>query len=465
MMQNLTLENNLAERASALAVKAGRKARIIVTDDIANNFFSTIAREVADFAELIPVDVSNAKEKLAEYKGYKDDPPGKSNWKSRIDRVDQTLTMMLQAFGISEQEILPFISASLELKSKKADALLGGIDAPTEALIAGCSLVLDYTTPSAVFFTQVRQVESIGIVKKYSDQIAAITLPDGREVIVAYPPYNFGVSGIVEAVSRAYKYVIDPVIAFISFSTAGNANHSQPELMKSAAEIYSRTDGRGNCFGDIQVDASLDRQVMLKKLNGEDPFKGRTANCLIYSDATSAHSFIDYFEWAYNNYENREGEVIAIGDMAIKPEPNTKQLAQIITDSISTYKLVVDEDPAVALIAHNEKSKKKFQEAIQILPDNIKTYLCNEEPVTLKEALSEANLFLYSELAHGNPAYKAWQILNPGFFVTQGFDMPVCDLSRGDSNPDKIKSTIAYLTIQSLESISCEWSFYSTSGL
>ena len=65
-----------------------------------------------------------------------------------------------------------------------------------------------------------------------------------------------------------------------------------------------------------------------------------------------------------------------------------------------------------------------------------------------KDVLSWADFFINPEPAQGNPAYKAWQILNPGFFVTQDFEHPVCDLSRGDDDPEKIIATVAYLTIK-----------------
>ena len=191
---------------------------------------------------------------------------------------------------------------------------------------------------------------------------------------------------------------------------------------------------------------------MLKKLKGSDPFKGKTANCLVCSDATLAHSIIDYFEWAYTDYGGRMGNVIAIGDMAIKPAPTPMELANIIVESISTYKLVVGREPIVALIAHDEVAADKLHKAVQALPNSVKLYFYSIEAMQLKDALlTESNLFIYSELAYGNPAYKAWQILNPGFFVTQGFDSPVCDLSRGDSSSEKIKSTIAYLALQAFQ--------------
>ncbi|MDY6967623.1 MAG: phosphate acyltransferase [Spirochaetota bacterium] len=445
------LENNLIERAKLFAKKAGRKVRVIVTDDLKNKLYQLVAEEVIDFAELLSIDTSSSKIDLAEYKGYKDDPLGSPNRKTKIDKVDQTLSMMYSSFGISEKDTLPFISASLKLKNNEADALLGGMDVPSEALIVGCSLVLNYKTPSAIFFTQSRSLDLMPISKRYPDNIFELSLPDGRDIIVAYPSDNYSLEGIVEAAEKASNFVNDPVLAFISFSTAGAANHNHPELMKKASDMYIQSGGRGVCFGEIQLDASLDRDIMLKKLGGFDPFNGMTANCLIYSDATSAHSLIDYFEWAYNDYDGRSGAVIAISDMAIRPKPAPIQLTHIVSDSISTYRLVTGIDPVVAFIGHDRTSIDKIENTIDKLPEQIKHYLYSRDAMLLKDALfSEANLFIYSELAHGNPAYKAWQLFNPGFFVTQGFEKPVCDLSRGDDNsPDSIVATIAYLCIQS----------------
>ncbi len=451
MIQDITLEEKLFERANILSIKTGKKARIMVTDDLNNDLYENIAYDVYDFAELFPVDISSVKQDLSLHKGFTTDLYNEQERRKGTGNVNQVLDMIRNSFGIEEKDILPFISGSLKLKSGEADALLGGLDAPTEALIAGCSLVLNYRTPSAIFFTQVNKLKSSGSVKKRDNNIFELVMPDDKRAIIAYPE-NRNVEEITDAAIHASGNIPDPVTAFISFSTSGNSNYNHPILMKTACKAYFHSGCNGLCYGDIQLDAALNSQVLHKKLNGEDPFNGRTANCLIYSDATGAHSIIDYFEWASNNYSNREGAILAIADMALKPEPAAIQLSQIIMDSIFTYSIVTGKLPKVALIAHDDMYFTKFQKVIDILPEQGKSCLCRDKIVSLKQALEEADLFIYPELAQGNPAYKAWQLLNPGFFVIQGFDKPVCDLSRGDEKYNsKIKSTIAYLTIQALD--------------
>lgn len=448
---DLSLTEELFKRAGALSRQAGRKARIVLTDRVEEPLLNDIMEIVNGFAEVIPVNTAFAKENFARYKGYRDDAcGGNGKGKTKIERVDQTLGMMYEIFGITENEILPFISASLEVQNNNADAVMGGMDAPTEAFIAGCSLVLDHGTPSGIFFTETKRCDSIGFVQQYSENVYEVTLPDSRVVEISYPCGECCASSIVEAANEASKKVIDPVVAFISFSTNSSAINEKSEMMKKASLLYSKERSSNLCFGDIQLDASLDRNILLKKMNGCDPFMGRCANCLVYPDATSAHSFIDYFEWAYGGYEggSREGDIIAIADMAIKPDPGPRQLAEIIADSASTYKMIAGKEPCIALISHDGDSEEKFRGALDFLPEDITTLLCGKKTMELKSALSRADLFIYSELAHGNPAYKAWQILNPGFFITQGFARPVCDLSRGDSYSEKLASTIAYLAIR-----------------
>ncbi len=447
----MTLEEKLIERANILSIRTGKKARILVTDDLNNDLFENLAYDVYDFAELYPVDTSAVKEEFSIYKGFTSDLKSEKETTKGSENVNQILNMMKSSFGIEENEILPFISGSLKLKTGEADALLGGMDVPTEALIAGCSLVLDYQTTSAIFFTQVNKLKSPVSVNKKSQTIFELTFPDDKRIIVTYPVNN-GIQEITDTAVKASGCIPDPIAAFISFSTSGNSNYNHPELMKKACETYSQSGCGGLCFGDIQLDAALDRRVLVKKLNGDDPFNGRTANCLIYSDATAAHSIIDYFEWAFNDYNNREGAVLALADMALKPEPSAFQLSRIIMDSIFSYRIVTGKLPVVALIAHNEIYYTKFQKVINILPLHGRSCLCTDGIVTLRQAFEEADIFIYPELAHGNPAYKAWQLLNPGFFIIQGFDKPVCDLSRGDDNYNcKLKSTIAYLAIQALD--------------
>ncbi len=450
-MNSKALTESLVARAESLCVQTGRKARIIVTDNLINPVYLAAAAGACSFAELFPANLKFTRERFAALKGYRGRPGGAGLQGSGTGSVDTTLNSMRDILGISERDILPFISAAISVKTREADAILGGIDAPTEALIAGCSLVMDYGVPSAVFFTQIKEPSTVGMVQKYHDNIFEITLPDSRTVIVSFPIKEYDINGIVDAACEASGKVIDPVVAFISFSTDSRAFNKNPDTMERASQIYLQQRSANVSFGDIQLDAALDRDILLKKLAGRDPFNGRCANCLVYPDSTSAHSFIDYFEWAYGGCgrAGQSGDIIAVADMAIKPEPSARQLARIITDSISTYKLIAGKKPSVALIGNDPASEKKFDDAVKILPEEISPYLYSRAAVTLKDALPYADLFIYSELGHGNPAYKAWQILNPGFFVTQGFECPVCDLSRGDDDPEKIIATAAYLAIKS----------------
>jgi phosphate acetyltransferase len=75
---------------------------------------------------------------------------------------------------------------------------------------------------------------------------------------------------------------VDPMVAMLSFSTRGSANHPNVDKMREATKLAKETYPEFTIDGEIQGDAALVPEVSFKK-SPDSPLKG-TANVLIFPD-------------------------------------------------------------------------------------------------------------------------------------------------------------------------------------
>jgi phosphate acetyltransferase len=78
-----------------------------------------------------------------------------------------------------------------------------------------------------------------------------------------------------------------PRISFLSFSTAGSAEHAEVEKVKNAYEIFSGYYPHISCEGEVQFDAACVPEISLKK-NPNSKIQGRT-NIFIFPDLNSGN--------------------------------------------------------------------------------------------------------------------------------------------------------------------------------
>ena len=164
-----------------------------------------------------------------------------------------------------------------------------------------------------------------------------------------------------------------------------------------------------------------------------------------------------------------EDRVLAYGDCAFNPNPNSEELADIAISSADTASLFGIE-PRIAMLSYSTgesgkgKDVDKVREATEIArkrrPDikiegPIQYDAAYDASVALKkmpnsEVAGKATVYIFPDLNTGNNTYKAVQRASNALAVgpvSQGLNKPVNDLSRGCSVKD-IVNTVLITAIQ-----------------
>ena len=157
-------------------------------------------------------------------------------------------------------------------------------------------------------------------------------------------------------------------------------------------------------------------------------------------------------------------------DSGLVQNPNSEELAAIAKSSADTFKLLVHDQPVVALLSHSSKGSAshpdvdKVVEATKIANKKYPNYKIDGElqldaaivPEVAKlkapnsEVAGKANVLVFPNLDAGNIGYKLVQRLakaNAYGPITQGMAVPINDLSRGCS-ADDIVGAVAITCVQ-----------------
>jgi phosphate acetyltransferase len=164
--------------------------------------------------------------------------------------------------------------------------------------------------------------------------------------------------------------------------------------------------------------------------------------------------------------------VLAYGDCAVNPNPNSEQLADIAISSAETAQMFGIE-PRIAMLSYStgESGEGEAVEAVRVATSLVRQRrpdLKIEGPIQYdaavdasvaqtklpdSEVAGHATVFIFPDLNTGNNTYKAVQrsanavAIGP---VLQGLNKPVNDLSRGCTVTD-IVNTVAITAIQAQE--------------
>ena len=177
-----------------------------------------------------------------------------------------------------------------------------------------------------------------------------------------------------------------------------------------------------------------------------------------------------FFLMVVPNCEYGSNGVFVFGDSGLEQNPTPSKLAAIAGSSAESFKLLVEEEPIVALLSHSTKGSAshadvdKVIEATKLAKEVYPQYKLDGE-LQLDAAIvpsiaaskapgsvveGRANVLIFPDLDAGNIGYKIVQRLAKAEAygpLTQGIAAPINDLSRGCSVEDII-GVIAITAVQ-----------------
>ena len=177
-----------------------------------------------------------------------------------------------------------------------------------------------------------------------------------------------------------------------------------------------------------------------------------------------------FFLMVVPNCEYGSNGTFIFADSGLEQNPDSEKLAAIAASSADSFKLLVQEEPIVAMLSHSTKGSAshadvdKVVEGVRIAKEKYQSYKIDGEfqldaaivPEVAKSKAPDspiaghANVLVFPDLDAGNIGYKLVQRLAKAEAygpITQGIASPVNDLSRGCSSED-IVGVVAITAVQ-----------------
>ena len=181
-----------------------------------------------------------------------------------------------------------------------------------------------------------------------------------------------------------------------------------------------------------------------------------------------------FFLMVVPNCEFGANGTFIFADCGLNQNPNPEELAAIAASSAESFRMLVGEEPLVAMLSHSSKGSAKHDDVTKVVEA---TRIAKEQNPELKldgelqldaaivpsvgaskaagsEVAGKANVLVFPDLDAGNIGYKLVERLAKAEAygpVTQGIAAPVIDLSRGCS-ADDIVGVAAITAVQAQSS-------------
>ena len=155
-------------------------------------------------------------------------------------------------------------------------------------------------TSKEVFLTAIHK---IGAANKDASSFFAMEKPGERTLYMADcavnpDPDNVLLARIAEQTCANVKRLgEEPVVAFISYSTAGSAGGHSVEKVQAAVDEFKQKHPDIPAYGEIQWDAATNEQIFKKKNKGEGYKDNKKPNVFIFPNLDTGNTVYKALEW------------------------------------------------------------------------------------------------------------------------------------------------------------------------
>lgn len=205
------------------------------------------------------------------------DPAFEPRQKELIDLLEELETEQGRSLVGQYQERAadPTLCGTLMVRKGWADGVLGGANVPTATVIrAGLRVIGVASRPPLVSGVYIMVLE-----RPLAAGQEVLVL--GDPAVIPYPtPEQLAQIALNTALVAKLVAGLDPIVAFLSFSTHGSASHQSVSQVREAVGLFKAMKPDWPVDGELQADAALIPEVARRKAPGGD-VKGR-ANVLIF---------------------------------------------------------------------------------------------------------------------------------------------------------------------------------------